>query len=151
MDQPFSLSCPLPLTHHKTIVMGHGSGGRLTAQLVRELFLPAFDNPLLRKLDDQAVVEVGESRIAFTTDSFVVTPLFFPGGNIGELAVNGTVNDLAMSGAAPLCLSAAFIMEEGLPLEELAQVVAAMSAAAAKAGVAIVTGDTKVVNRHSAD
>jgi hydrogenase expression/formation protein HypE len=115
------------------------------------MFLPAFDNPLLRKLDDQAVVDVGPSRVAFTTDSFVVTPLFFPGGNIGELAVNGTINDLAMSGAVPLCLSAAFIMEEGLPLEELAQVVAAMSAAAAKAGVAIVTGDTKVVNRHSAD
>jgi hydrogenase expression/formation protein HypE len=151
MDQPFALSCPVPLTRHKTIVMGHGSGGRLSAQLVRELFLPAFDNPLLRKLDDQAVFDVGSARIAFTTDSFVVTPLFFPGGNIGELAVNGTVNDLAMSGAVPLWLSAAFIMEEGLALEELSRVVASMSAAAADAGVAIVTGDTKVVNRRSAD
>jgi hydrogenase expression/formation protein HypE len=151
MDQPFALSCPVPLTRHKTIVMGHGSGGRLTAQLVRDLFLPAFDNPLLRKLDDQAVVETGAARVAFTTDSYVVTPLFFPGGNIGELAVNGTVNDLAMSGAVPLCLSAAFILEEGFALEELSQVVAAMSAAAAAAGVAIVTGDTKVVNRKSAD
>ena len=151
MEQPFALSCPVPLTQHKTIVMGHGSGGRLTAQLVRDLFLPAFDNPLLRKLDDQAVVEIGNSRVAFTTDSFVVTPLFFPGGNIGELAVNGTVNDLAMSGATPLCLSAAFIMEEGLAMEELGQVVSSMSAAAAAAGVAIVTGDTKVVNRRSAD
>lgn len=151
MEQPFALSCPLPLTHHKTIVMGHGSGGRLTAQLVRDLFLPAFDNPLLRKLDDQAVLDVGGARIAFTTDSFVVTPLFFPGGNIGELAVNGTVNDLAMSGATPVCLSAAFIMEEGFAIEELSRVVASMSAAAAAAGVAIVTGDTKVVNRRSAD
>ncbi len=151
MDQSFALSCPLPLTQHKTIVMGHGSGGRLSAQLLRELFLPAFDNPLLRKLDDQAVVEVGNSRVAFTTDSFVVTPIFFPGGDIGELAVNGAVNDLAMSGATPLCLSAAFIMEEGLPLEELSSIVNSMASAAAAAGVAIVTGDTKVVNRHSAD
>jgi hydrogenase expression/formation protein HypE len=146
-----SLSCPLPLTRHKTIVMGHGSGGRLSAQLVRELFLPAFDNPLLRKLDDQAVVEAGGARIAFTTDSFVVTPIFFPGGDIGELAVNGTVNDLAMSGARPTALSAAFILEEGLPMEELTRVVASLSAAAARAGVPIVTGDTKVVNRGSAD
>jgi hydrogenase expression/formation protein HypE len=151
MSQPFTLSCPLPLTQHKTIVMGHGSGGRLSAQLVRDLFLPAFDNPLLRKLDDQAVIEVGASRVAFTTDSFVVTPLFFPGGNIGELAVNGTVNDLAMSGAVPMCLSAAFIIEEGLDMEELRRVVEAMSRAASAAGVAIVTGDTKVVNRRSAD
>ncbi len=151
MDQPFTLSCPVPLSDHKTIVMGHGSGGKLTAQLVRDLFLPAFDNPLLRKLDDQAVLEIGAARIAFTTDSFVVTPLFFPGGNIGELAVNGTVNDLAMSGATPLCLSAAFIMEEGFAIDELKQVVNSMSSAAAAAGVSIVTGDTKVVNRRSAD
>jgi hydrogenase expression/formation protein HypE len=151
MSQPFALSCPVPLTKHKTIVMGHGSGGRLTAQLIHDLFLPAFDNPLLRKMDDQAVVEIGPSRIAFTTDSFVVTPLFFPGGNIGELAVNGTVNDLAMSGAAPIGLSAAFIVEEGLEMEMLSRVVGAMSAAAAAAGVSIVTGDTKVVNRGSAD
>ncbi len=151
MDQPFALSCPVPLTHHKTIVMGHGSGGKLTAQLVRDLFLPAFDNPLLRKLDDQAVLEVGSARIAFTTESFVVTPLDFPGGDIGELAVNGTVNDIAMSGATPLCLSAAFIMEEGLDIEELSRIVSSMSRAAAAAGVPIVTGDTKVVNRRSAD
>lgn len=151
MGQSFAISCPVPLTQHKNIVMGHGSGGRLTAQLVRDLFLPAFDNPLLRQLDDQAVVGIGGQRVAFTTDSFVVTPLFFPGGNIGELAVNGTVNDLAMSGAMPLCLSAAFILEEGLAMEELTAVVEAMSKAAAAAGVAIVTGDTKVVNRGSAD
>ena len=151
MAQSFAISCPLPLTQHKNIVMGHGSGGRLTAQLVHDLFLPAFDNPTLRKLDDQAVLSVGAERVAFTTDSFVVTPLFFPGGSIGELAVNGTVNDLAMSGAMPLGLSAAFIIEEGLPVDELSQVVSAMAAAAASAGVSIVTGDTKVVNRKSAD
>ncbi len=151
MDTAFALSCPVPITQHKTIVLGHGSGGRLTAQLVRDFFLPAFDNPALRKLDDQAVLEVGTSRIALTTDSFVVTPLFFPGGDIGNLAVNGTVNDLAMSGARPLFLSAAFIMEEGLPLEDLARITQSMAAAAAEAGVAIVTGDTKVVNRGSAD
>jgi hydrogenase expression/formation protein HypE len=147
----FALSCPLPLSHHKTVVMGHGSGGRLSAQLIHDLFLPAFDNPLLRKMDDQAVLDLGSARLAFSTDSFVITPLFFPGGNIGELAVNGTVNDLAMSGARPLWLSAAFIMEEGLAIEELSQVVASMAAAAATAGVSIVTGDTKVVNRRSAD
>jgi hydrogenase expression/formation protein HypE len=151
MGESFAITCPVPLTKHQHIVMGHGSGGRLSAQLIRDLFLPAFDNPLLRKLDDQAVLEVGASRLAFTTDSFVVTPLFFPGGNIGELAVNGTVNDLAMSGAVPLGLSAAFILEEGLALEELERVVGAMSAAAAAAGVPVVTGDTKVVNRGSAD
>ncbi len=147
----FALSCPVPLTQHKTIVLGHGSGGRLTAQLIRDLFLPAFDNPILRKLDDQAVFDAGAARIAFTTDSFVVTPLFFPGGDIGALAVNGTVNDIAMSGARPLYLSAAFIMEEGFSLEELSRVVGSMAAAATAAGVAIVTGDTKVVNKGSAD
>ena len=99
MPNDFTLSCPLPVTDRKTVVMGHGSGGRLTAQLIRELFLPAFDNEYLRRLDDQAVFDVGGARIAFTTDSFVVTPLFFPGGDIGKLAVHGTVNDLAMSGA----------------------------------------------------
>jgi hydrogenase expression/formation protein HypE len=151
MSGTFAISCPLPLSHHKTIVMGHGTGGRLTAQLIHDLFLPAFDNPLLRKMDDQAVVEIANARLAFTTDSFVVTPLFFPGGDIGELAVNGTVNDLAMCGAKPLYLSAAFILEEGLAFEELSRVVASMAAAAAAAGVAIVTGDTKVVNRRSAD
>ena len=151
METGFALSCPLPITRHKTIVLGHGSGGRLTAQLVREMFLPAFDNPALRKLDDQAVLDIGTSRIALTTDSFVVTPLFFPGGDIGRLAVNGTVNDLAMSGARPLFLSAAFIMEEGLPLEDLSRIIQSMAASAAEAGVAIVTGDTKVVNRGSAD
>ncbi|HTP85433.1 MAG TPA: hydrogenase expression/formation protein HypE [Bryobacteraceae bacterium] len=151
MSTSFTLSCPLPVTEHKTIVLGHGSGGRLTAQLVREVFLPAFDNPALRKLDDQAVLDVAPGRIALTTDSYVVTPLFFPGGDIGHLAVNGTVNDLAMSGARPLYLTAAFIIEEGLPMEDLQRVAQSMAQAAAEAGVAIVTGDTKVVNRGCAD
>ena len=151
MSTSFTLSCPVPVTQHKTIVLGHGSGGRLTAQLVRDLFLPAFDNPALRKLDDQAVLNIAPGRIALTTDSYVVTPLFFPGGDIGRLAVNGTVNDLAMSGARPLYLTAAFIIEEGLPLEDLQRVTQSMAQAAAQAGVAIVTGDTKVVNRGCAD
>jgi hydrogenase expression/formation protein HypE len=147
----FTLSCPLPITQRKTVVLGHGSGGKLSAQLIREMFLPAFDNPLLNRLDDQAVLEAGSARIAFTTDSFVVTPLFFPGGDIGKLAVHGTINDLAMSGAAPLALSAAFILEEGFPMEELARIVASMAEAARAAGVPIATGDTKVVPRGAAD
>ena len=151
MPAPFTLSCPLPVTQHNAIVLGHGSGGRLTAQLVRDIFLPAFDNPALRKLDDQAVLHAAPGRIALTTDSYVVTPLFFPGGDIGRLAVNGTVNDLAMSGARPLYLTAAFIIEEGLPMDDLQRVVRSMAEAAGQAGVAIVTGDTKVVNRGCAD
>ncbi|HZT32192.1 MAG TPA: hydrogenase expression/formation protein HypE [Bryobacteraceae bacterium] len=151
MPNDFTLSCPPPFTPRKTVVLGHGSGGKLSAQLIREIFLPAFDNPWLRKLDDQAVISIDGGRIAFTTDAFVVTPLFFPGGDIGELAVNGTVNDLAMSGARPVCLSAAFILEEGFPLEDLARVTQSMARAAAAAGVAIATGDTKVVNKGSAD
>jgi len=144
-------TCPLPITHREQIVLGHGSGGKLTAQLIENVFLPAFGNPLLNKLDDQAVVQVNGSRLAFTTDSFVVTPIFFPGGDIGRLAVNGTVNDLAMSGARPLYLAAAFILEEGLAVEDLRRVVDSMSAAAHDAGVQFVTGDTKVVNRGKGD
>jgi hydrogenase expression/formation protein HypE len=147
----FTLSCPLPVTDRKTVVMGHGSGGKLSARLIREVFLPAFDNPLLNRLDDQAVLDAGGARVALTTDSYVVTPLFFPGGDIGKLAVHGTINDLAMSGAAPLALSAAFILEEGFSLEELARVVASMAEAARAAGVPIATGDTKVVPRGKAD
>lgn len=144
-------ACPLPITSHQQIVLGHGSGGKLSAQLIEQVFLPAFQNPLLNKLDDQAVFAVREGRLAFTTDSFVVTPIFFPGGDIGRLAVNGTVNDLAMSGARPLYLSAAFILEEGLALDDLRRVVASMSEAARDAGVQLVTGDTKVVNRGKGD
>jgi hydrogenase expression/formation protein HypE len=147
----FTLTCPLPVTDRKTIVMGHGSGGKLGAQLIREIFLPAFDNPLLNRLDDQAVLEAGGARIAFTTDSYIVTPLFFPGGDIGKLAVHGTINDLAMSGATPLALSAAFILEEGFPIEELRRVAASMAEAARAAGVPIATGDTKVAPRGAVD
>ena len=144
-------SCPLPLTHHDHIVLGHGSGGKLSAELLERVFLPAFRNPFLDKLDDQAVLEINGSRLAFTTDSFVVTPIFFPGGDIGQLAINGTVNDLAMSGARPLYLAAAFILEEGLSTEELRRVVQSMSDAARAAGVQLVTGDTKVVNKGKGD
>ena len=144
-------TCPLPLTHDEQIVLGHGSGGKLSAQLIDRVFLPAFSNPVLDRLDDQAVLNIGSSRLAFTTDAFVVTPLFFPGGNIGSLAVNGTVNDLAMSGARPLYLAATFILEEGLPMEELCRVVQSMKESAMDAGVQLVAGDTKVVNRGKAD
>jgi hydrogenase expression/formation protein HypE len=144
-------SCPLPIFEHKQIVLGHGSGGKLTADLIEKVFLPAFGNPVLNKLDDQAVLTVGGARLAFTTDSFVVTPIFFPGGDIGRLAVHGTVNDLAMSGARPLYLSVAFILEEGLSVEDLRRVVESMRAAAEEAGVQFVTGDTKVVNRGKGD
>jgi hydrogenase expression/formation protein HypE len=143
--------CATPLFDHKQILLGHGSGGKLTADLVRKLFLPAFDNEYLARLDDQAVFELNGTRIAFTTDAFVVTPLFFPGGDIGKLAVNGTVNDLAMSGARPLYIAAAFILEEGLELEELARIVDSMRQAAIQAGVQLVTGDTKVVDRGKGD
>jgi hydrogenase expression/formation protein HypE len=144
-------SCALPIFDHKKIVLGHGSGGKLTAELIDKIFLPAFSNPTLDKLDDQAVVSVGGARLAFTTDSFVVTPIFFPGGDIGRLAVHGTVNDLAMSGATPLYLSAAFILEEGLAVDDLRRVVESMRAAAEQAGVQFVTGDTKVVDRGKGD
>lgn len=151
MTKDFVITCPLPITERRNIVMGHGSGGKLSAQLVRDLFLPAFDNDYLRKLDDQAVFQAGGARLAFSTDSFVVTPIVFPGGNIGDLAVNGTVNDLAMSGARPLFLSAAFILEEGLSMDELSLITDSMGLAAREAGVSIVTGDTKVVNKGSCD
>jgi hydrogenase expression/formation protein HypE len=144
-------TCALPIFDHQQIVLGHGSGGKLTADLIDQVFLPAFRNPILDKLDDQAVVEVGGARLAFTTDSFVVTPIFFPGGDIGRLAVHGTVNDLAMSGARPLYLSAAFILEEGLAVDDLRRIVESMRAAAEEAGVQFVTGDTKVVNRGKGD
>lgn len=144
-------SCPLPLLDYPTIVMGHGGGGKLGNELVEHLFLPAFRNPALENLGDAAVIDAGSGRLAMSTDSFVVQPLFFPGGSIGALAVNGTVNDLAVSGADPKFLSASFILEEGFPLAQLAAVVDAMADAAAKAGVRIVTGDTKVVERGHGD
>ncbi|MGP8252423.1 MAG: hydrogenase expression/formation protein HypE [Terracidiphilus sp.] len=144
-------SCPLPLADYPTIVMGHGGGGKLGNELVEHLFLPAFRNPALENLGDAAVLEVSGGRIAISTDSFVVQPLFFPGGSIGELAVNGTVNDLAVSGAIPKFLTAGFILEEGFPLAQLAAIVDAMANAAKEAGVKIVTGDTKVVERGHGD
>jgi hydrogenase expression/formation protein HypE len=144
-------SCPTPLAERKRIVLGHGSGGKLTQDLIEKLFLPNFSNEWLAKLNDQAVLEVNGSRFAFTTDSFVVTPIFFPGGDIGRLAINGTVNDLAMSGAVPRFIAAAFILEEGLVADDLARVVESMGQAAAEAGVVLVTGDTKVVNRGKGD
>jgi hydrogenase expression/formation protein HypE len=144
-------SCPLPLAGYPTVVMGHGGGGKLGTELVEHLFLPAFRNPALESLGDAAVLELAGGRLAMSTDSFVVQPLFFPGGSIGELAVNGTVNDLAVSGAEPLFLSASFILEEGFPLEQLAAIVRGMADAAATAGVKIVTGDTKVVERGHGD
>jgi hydrogenase expression/formation protein HypE len=144
-------ACPLPFVERERVLLGHGSGGRLTAELIEREILPAFDNPTLAALDDQAVLTIPGARVAFTTDSYVVTPLFFPGGDIGALAVNGTVNDLAMGGARPLALSLALIIEEGLPLEELRRVIASARAAANAVGVPVVTGDTKVVGRGSAD
>ncbi|HEY1416942.1 MAG TPA: hydrogenase expression/formation protein HypE, partial [Myxococcaceae bacterium] len=149
-ETPFG-SCPMPLVDSEQILLGHGSGGKLTAQLIERTLLPAFRNPILDQLDDQAVLSVAGGRLAFTTDSYVVTPIFFPGGDIGELAVNGTVNDLAVGGARPLWLSLAFILEEGLPLAELERVVASIRGAAERAGVTVVTGDTKVVGRGSGD
>jgi len=144
-------SCPLPLAGYPTIVMGHGGGGKLGNELVEHLFLPAFRNPALENLGDAAVFELGSGKLAMSTDSFVVQPLFFPGGSIGELAVNGTVNDLAVSGADPKFLSAGFILEEGFPLAQLAAIVESMAAAAATACVKLVTGDTKVVERGHGD
>ena len=133
------------------VLLGHGSGGRLSAELLQRVFLPAFQNQVLNSLNDQAFVQVDSARLAFTTDSFVVKPLFFPGGDIGSLAVNGTINDLAMGGAEPLYLSVAFILEEGLPLETLQRVVRSLSGAARDAGIAVVTGDTKVVEKGKGD
>src|SRR5205807_9873273 len=133
------------------ITLAHGSGGKATHTLIDALFLEAFRNPTLEAMEDQATLSINGTRLAFTTDSFVVHPLFFPGGNIGDLAVNGTVNDLAVGGARPLYLSAAFILEEGLPLADLRRVVESMRVACAEAEVAIVAGDTKVVDRSKCD
>jgi hydrogenase expression/formation protein HypE len=143
--------CPVPIATTDRILLGHGSGGKLTGRLVERTILPALSNPVLARLDDQAMVSLEGARVAFTTDSFVVTPIFFPGGDIGELAVNGTVNDLAMGGARPLALSLALILEEGLAIAELERVLASVRRAADRAGVSVVTGDTKVVGRGCAD
>ena len=145
------MTCPIPLPNRDQVVLGHGSGGKLTAELIRNVFLPAFQNPILAGMNDQAVLRLNGSRVAFTTDSFVVKPLFFHGGDIGSLAVHGTVNDLAMGGAEPLFLSVAFIIEEGLSMATLQRVVSSLGEAAQRAGVQVVTGDTKVVEKGSGD
>ncbi|MGE5647332.1 MAG: hydrogenase expression/formation protein HypE [Acidobacteriota bacterium] len=146
-----NLTCPVPLPSDDRVALAHGGGGKLTNQLIERVFLPVFSNAALDARHDGAVLAVDGRRLAFTTDGYVVRPIIFPGGNIGDLAVNGTVNDLAMCGARPLYLSAAFILEEGLPMETLRTVVASMGKAAAAAGVELVTGDTKVVDRGAAD
>ncbi|MBV9313349.1 MAG: hydrogenase expression/formation protein HypE [Pseudonocardia sp.] len=140
-----------PRVKEPRITLAHGAGGKATHNLINAIFLEAFRNPELEQLADAAVLSLGDTRLAFTTDSYVVSPLFFPGGDIGELAVNGTVNDLAMAGARPLSLSAGFILEEGFPTEDLRRIVASMASAAQRAGVHIVTGDTKVVQRGKGD
>jgi hydrogenase expression/formation protein HypE len=144
-------SCPLPLRDYPAIVMGHGGGGKLSAELIEHLFLPAFRNDALANLGDASIVPLAGERLAFSTDSFVVRPLFFPGGSIGDLAINGTVNDLAVSGAHALYLSVGMILEEGFPIASLAKIVEDMAKAARTAGVQIVTGDTKVVEKGHGD
>jgi hydrogenase expression/formation protein HypE len=150
-DREFTLQCPAPSDAPDRIVLAHGGGGRMSERLFEQVFQPEFSNGPLDTRHDGATLDADGRKLAFSTDSYVVRPLFFPGGNIGDLAVNGTVNDLAMCGARPLWLSAGFILEEGLPLEALRAVVRTMARAAAEAGVQIVTGDTKVVERGRAD
>src|SRR6267142_4686854 len=151
-----ALACPAPRTKYEHILLGHGSGGRMTADLIQRTFLPLLGNEVLAMLEDQATVRLGGTngsshRLAFTTDAFVVRPIFFPGGDIGRLAVHGTVNDLAVGGAEPRFLAAAFILEEGLALTDLERVVASMRAACDEVGVSLVTADTKVVDGGKGD
>jgi hydrogenase expression/formation protein HypE len=150
-SKQLALNCPSPLRKDAVIVLGHGGGGRLAAGLVRDLFLPRLSNPVLDRLNDSAEVRVDNGRLVFSTDSFVVNPLRFPGGDIGSLAVNGTINDLAVVGAQPVALSAAFILEEGFAIAELAAIAQSMSEAAHAAGVEVVAADTKVVEHGKAD
>jgi hydrogenase expression/formation protein HypE len=155
MDVQSLMSCPLPFSQYDRVLLGHGSGGTLSNDLIRKLFVPGFGNEVLSHLEDQATVSLNgsadDARLAFTTDSFVVRPIFFPGGDVGKLAVHGTVNDLAVGGATPLFLSAAFILEEGLPLANLKSIVDSIRAACAGARIQLVTGDTKVVDRGKGD
>ena len=145
------LQCPIPISDYPTVLLAHGGGGRLTQMLIERMFVPAFANPSLEMLHDGAIMDVAGARLAFSTDSFVISPLFFPGGDIGSLAVHGTVNDLAMCGARPVGLSAGLILEEGLPMADLWRVVQSMQQAAGAVGAPIVTGDTKVVDRGKGD
>lgn len=147
----FTLTCPLPITDYPTVTLAHGGGGKLMHQLIEKMILPAFQSPLLDTRHDGAVFQLGGARLAFTTDSYVVHPLFFPGGDIGSLAINGTVNDLSMCGARPMYLSCGLILEEGLPMETLWAVVQSLKRSAEIAGVQLVTGDTKVVDRGKGD
>ena len=147
----FTLSCPIPISQYPHVLLAHGGGGRLMHNLIEQMFLPAFANPLSASHHDGAVFPVGGARLAFTTDSYVVQPLFFPGGDIGKMAIYGTVNDLAMCGARPLYLSLGMILEEGLPMETLWQIANSIREAAATAGVQVITGDTKVVDKGKGD
>ena len=152
MHQPdFTPACPIPITQYPHVLLAHGGGGRLMHQLIGRMFLAAFRNPLLEMQHDSTVVELTGRKLAFTTDSYVVRPLFFPGGDVGSMSVHGTVNDLAMSGARPLYLSAGFIIEEGLSMETLWKIVCSLQQAAQRCGVQIITGDTKVVDRGKGD
>ena len=145
------LACPLPITRHEQVLLAHGAGGRMSAELIGSLILPRFTNPALNRLHDQAILTLPSGRLAFSTDTYVVDPLIFPGGDIGELAINGTVNDVAMSGARPLFLSLGLVLEEGLPFATLERILDSMGRAAREAGVQVVTGDTKVVPRGKCD
>jgi len=151
IDLSNGFACPLPIMEYKNVLLAHGGGGKLSHQLIKNMFASQFKNELLDPLHDGAIFSIGGTRFAFSTDSYVINPIFFPGGDIGKLAVNGTVNDLSMCGARPLYLSSAFIIEEGFPMEELWRVVLSMEAAAKTAGVQLVTGDTKVVDRGKGD
>ncbi len=152
VSEPPGFTCPAPQSQYERIVLGHGSGGRLSHSLLQQIFLPIFNNDILAQQEDQASLPLPTTgRLALTTDSFVVRPLFFPGGDIGRLAVHGTVNDLAVGGAKPLFLSASFILEEGLPIHDLKRIVESMQPACSEANVQIVTGDTKVVDKGKGD
>ena len=151
IDLSNGLACPLPIMEYKNVLLAHGGGGKLSHQLIKNMFASQFKNEFLEPLHDGAIFSIGGTRFAFSTDSYVINPIFFPGGDIGKLAVNGTVNDLSMCGARPLYLSSAFIIEEGLPMEDLWRVVLSMETAAKSAGIQLVTGDTKVVDRGKGD
>lgn len=145
------LVCPIPKSQYEKVVMAHGGGGTLSQQLIKKMFISQFDNKMLQQEHDGAIFNIGNQRFAFSTDSYVVNPIFFPGGNIGDLAVNGTVNDICMCGAKPLYISAGFIIEEGFEIEQLWKIVLTMKETAERAGVQIVTGDTKVVEHGKGD
>jgi hydrogenase expression/formation protein HypE len=146
-----AFSCPIPINEYPNVLLAHGGGGKLMHDLIERMFVPSFSNPSLETRHDGAVFKISDAKLAFTTDSYVVKPIFFPGGNIGTLAINGTVNDLAMCGARPLYLSCGFILEEGLSMESLWQIVRSMRECADAIGVQLVTGDTKVVDRGKGD